>query len=109
MAKRLLRLAACAIAVAGTAPELTGLLVGWPVINLVLFLGYYWAGFQGIGVIPFALYLVVYFTHQTLLKSSFDAILLLYDELAKFKTILRYLETYPYGNNIHLKRLCARS
>ena len=80
---------------------------GLAVINLVLFLGYYLGWMPGYWVIPFATYLVVYFTHQAALKSSFDAILLLYDELDKFKTILRYLETYPYGNNMHLKRLCA--
>jgi hypothetical protein len=76
------------------------------IINLALFLGYRFGWIPGYWIISLAAYLVVYFMNQSALKESFDAVMLLYDELTKFKTILRYLETYAYGKNTHLRRLC---
>ncbi|MCU0645954.1 MAG: hypothetical protein MUC94_17055, partial [bacterium] len=29
------------------------------------------------------------------------------DELTKFRQVLRYLESYPYRNNVHLKEMCS--
>jgi hypothetical protein len=80
--------------------------LGLAVINIILFICYYLGWIPGYWIISFALYLVVYFWHFPALKKSFDTIMLLDDELGKFKTILRYLETYPYRKNSYLKQLC---
>lgn len=75
-------------------------------LNITLFLGYHFGWIPGYWVLSFALYVGVNLWYQSALKRSFDNVMLLYDELDKFKTILRYLETYPYGKNTHLKGLC---
>ena len=75
--------------------------------NLFLFSGYSFGWLPGYWVLSFAFYVVLYLSLQGVLGRSFDAIMLLYDELGKFRAILRYLETYPYGQNTHLQRLCA--
>ncbi|GAK60764.1 DNA mismatch repair protein MutS domain protein [Candidatus Vecturithrix granuli] len=75
-------------------------------LNIILLIGYFLGWVPGFWVFSLAIYLAIYFTSMPTLKKSFDALMLLYDELDKFKTILLYLETYPYGKNIHLKRVC---
>jgi len=80
--------------------------LGLALTNVVLFVSYYFGWIPGYWIISLALYLVVYFIHLPAIKTHFDAVMLLYDELEKFKVILHYLETYPYGNTPYLQRLC---
>ncbi len=80
--------------------------IGLAAVNITLFSGYQLKWIPGYWVISFALYLVVYFMNFSSIAKSFEAVIVLRDELDKFKTILRYLETYPYSKNVHLKQLC---
>ena len=80
--------------------------IGLAIINIGLFAGYILNWIPGYWIISLALYLAVYFVYAPALKKNFDALMLLDDELSKFKVVLKYLETYPYGNNTHLKELC---
>ena len=75
-------------------------------INIFLLLCYSFGLIPGFWVIPFAFYLGLYFMNSPYFNKYFDMIILLDEELRKFKVILRYLESYPFGKNIHLKQLC---
>lgn len=76
------------------------------VLNIILLIGHFLGWIPGFWVFSLAIYLVIYFMSTPALKKNFDTLMLLYDELDKFKRILLYLETYPYGKNVHLKRVC---
>lgn len=77
------------------------------VITPSLFLLYQLGWIPGLWVISFAFYLMLYFKYQGLLQELFHAVMMLDDELGKFKTVLYYLETYRYGKNAGLKSMCA--
>lgn len=55
---------------------------------------------------PFFVYVALYLMYAENLKPLFSASLFLEEELGKLKAILLYLETYPYGKNENLSRLC---
>lgn len=76
-------------------------------INILLF-GAFWLGWlPGWWLISSAAYLVIYFVNLPKCQERFEAVMTLYDELDKFKAILRYLERYPYANHPNLRRLCG--
>jgi hypothetical protein len=75
-------------------------------INLLLFLGHQLGWIPGFWIVPFALYFLLYFWHSSILKADFDAVILMSDELIKFRSILGYLETYPYQRKSCLWDLC---
>jgi ABC-type multidrug transport system fused ATPase/permease subunit len=52
------------------------------------------------------LYGVFYFSNVSALGEFLEAMLLLHNELGKFKALLHYLETYPYADNVNLSALC---
>lgn len=79
---------------------------GLALTNIILFVSYYVGWIPGCWIFSLILYLAVYFIYLPTIKTHFDAVMLLYDELDKFKVILRYLETYPYGNTPYLRHLC---
>lgn len=76
------------------------------VLNIILLAGYFLEWFPGLWVFSLGIYLLIYFISTPTLQRHFDALTLLYDELDAFKTILLYLEKYPYGKNVHLKQAC---
>ncbi|GAK50265.1 DNA mismatch repair protein MutS domain protein [Candidatus Moduliflexus flocculans] len=77
------------------------------VVNILLF-GAFWLGWlPGWWLISAAAYLVIYFVNLPTCQERFDAVMVLYDELDKFKAILHYLECYPYANHPNLRHLCA--
>lgn len=80
--------------------------LGLTILNLILFTGNMLGWMPGYWVLSFAVYIAVYLWYTPTLKQSFDAVMLLDDELAKFRTILRYFENYPYANYPHLKQVC---
>ena len=80
---------------------------GLALVNILLFTGAAFGWLPGYWVFSLSVYLVLYFLHQPAVTQSFDAVMLLYDDLDKCKAILRYLETYPYRDETHLQRLCA--
>lgn len=75
-------------------------------LNLVLFCGYMLGWIGGYWVLSLGAHITLYFLYLGKISKDFDAIMLLYDELRKFKAILRYLETYPYRRHPHLHKLC---
>ena len=79
---------------------------GLAAFNMTLLSAYLLGWMPGFWVFSLGIYLVVYFLSTPTLKKHFDALMLLYDELDAFKTILLYLETYPYNKHVHLKRVC---
>jgi MutS domain V len=54
----------------------------------------------------FFVYVALYFWYAENLNSIFSDAIFLEDELGKLKTILLYLESYPYGTNHSLAELC---
>ena len=80
--------------------------IGLALINIVLFVCYVFKWLPGYWLLSLALYLILYFSNLPKIQHNFDTVMLLYDELEKFKIILYYLERYPYRNNSFLKKLC---
>lgn len=76
------------------------------VVNIVLFGGFLLGWLPGYWVVSAAAYLLLYFANLPKCQERFDAVMVLYDELDKFKAILRYLERYPYANHPNLRQLC---
>ncbi|PIE32535.1 hypothetical protein CSA56_15135 [candidate division KSB3 bacterium] len=77
------------------------------IINIILFLSFIFGKLPAYWLLSLALYLVIYFYHLPRIARYFDAAMTLYNELEKFRTILQYLETYPYKKDSSLQKLCA--
>ncbi|MFZ5519052.1 MAG: MutS-related protein [Candidatus Zhuqueibacterota bacterium] len=75
-------------------------------INIILFLLNQWTSLPAIWLFSLFIYLIIYFSNSRTLHQFFDSIFHLDEELGKFKGILRYLETYPFGKNRHLIEMC---
>jgi len=90
----------------GVIKRLLPISSGFVILNILLFL------WHQLGSIPpywwFSLfaYVIFYLYYSKLLNQYFELMFQLDDELAKFRQILKYLETYPYGTKQHLKQLC---
>jgi hypothetical protein len=69
-------------------------------LNIAGYLPAYW---------PFtlALYAFFYFSNAGALGEFLESLVEMDGELDKFNPLLRYLESFPYGNNAHLAALCA--
>jgi hypothetical protein len=76
-------------------------------LNISLFLGHQFGGIPPYWMLSFFCYIVFYLSNLKLLKQFFEVISQLDDELSKFRQILKYLESYPYGANTNLAALCA--
>jgi DNA mismatch repair ATPase MutS len=76
-------------------------------LNATLFLWHRIGNMPPYWMLSFFIYIVVYLSGLNLLKHSFKVISQIDDELGKFRQILKFLETYPYGDNHNLKVLCA--
>ncbi|MGD8294238.1 MAG: hypothetical protein PVF37_21160 [Desulfobacterales bacterium] len=76
-------------------------------LNLILFLWHKLGDIPPFWMLSFFIYIVFYLSNLKLLKHLFEVIAQLDDELSKFRQILRFLETYHYGENCQLKEMCA--
>ena len=80
--------------------------LGLAMLNILLFGGFWLGWLPAWWLISYAAYIVIYFVNLPACQERFDAVMVLYDELDKFKAILGYLERYPYANHPNLRRLC---
>lgn len=74
--------------------------------NLVLFILNSYDVLPAFWVISLLLYAVFYFFNLGAIGEFLESIVQLDTELGKFRVLLRFLETYPYGNNANLLKLC---
>lgn len=76
-------------------------------VNLMLF-GLHWFGIILLPywILTFAIYVIIYFMSQQPLGHIFSDVAFLDVEINKIKTILSYLESYPYHKNVHLAEFC---
>ena len=81
--------------------------IGFIILNIGLFLWSQLGEIRPYWIVSLFAYFVFYLNNYKLLQQFFETIFHLDDELAKFRQILRYLETYPYGEKKYLKQLCA--
>ena len=80
---------------------------GFAALNITLFLWHHLGDIPPYWMLSFFIYIVFYLSNLKLLKRFFEAVSQLDDELSKFRHILKFLETYPYGSNRNLKAFCA--
>ncbi len=80
--------------------------ISFIIINMGLFLWQQLGEIRPYWIISLFAYFIFYLNNHKLLQQFFETIFHLDDELAKFRQILKYLETYPYGDKKYLKRLC---
>jgi len=79
---------------------------GFIIINIALFLWYQFGEIRPYWILSLFGYFIFYMNNQKLLHQLFETVFHLDDELGKFRQILTYLETYPYGEKKYLKKLC---
>ena len=87
--------------------NLAAISYGFAAVNITLFLWHQFGDIPPYWMLSLFIYIVFYLTNLNLLKHFFEIIAQLDDELGKFRQILKFLETYPYGKNRNLKALCA--
>ncbi|MGD2023367.1 MAG: hypothetical protein PVH37_09245 [Desulfobacterales bacterium] len=88
-------------------PNLAVMSLGFAALNVTLFLWHRFGNIPPYWMLSFFIYVLFYISNLKLLKQSFEVISQLDDELSKFSQILKFLETYPYRTNHHLRTLCA--
>jgi len=76
---------------------------GFVVLNIALFLLNQFGGLAPYWMLSLFIYIIFYLYSSKLLNQFFELIFRLDDELAKFRKILTYMETYPYGHHKNLK------
>ena len=87
--------------------NLAAISFGFAALNVTLFLWHRFGNIPPYWMLSLFIYILFYISNLKLLKQSFDVISQLDDELSKFRQILKFLETYTYGANHHLRALCA--
>jgi ABC-type multidrug transport system fused ATPase/permease subunit len=75
--------------------------------NLALFVLWSTGHLPAIWILTTLVYAGLYFSSQSMIEEFLEAIFHLDGELRKFAPLLRFLETYPYGNRPALRRKCA--
>ncbi len=80
---------------------------GFAAVNITLFLWHQFGNISPYWMLSLFIYVIFYLSNLKLLKHFFEVISQLDDELGKFRQILIFLETYPYGGNRNLRELCA--
>ena len=80
--------------------------IGLALANILLLAGHLSGRLPAYWLLSMALYLGLYFYHMPKIQHNFEAVMLMYNELGKFKRVLLYLETYPYRNTPRLRGLC---
>jgi hypothetical protein len=76
------------------------------VLNILLFILNILGEIPAYWTITLSIYIVFYYINVGMLNNFFAAIVKLDSELDKFRTILLYLETYPFGDKVNLSTLC---
>ena len=76
-------------------------------INITLFAWHRFGNLPPYWMLSLFIYVLIYLSNLKLLKHFFDVVSQLDDELRKFRQILKFLESYPYGANRNLRALCA--
>jgi len=87
--------------------NLAAISYGFAALNTTLFLWHQLGNIPPYWMLSLFIYIVFYLSNLKLLKHFFEVISQLDDELSKFRQILKFLETYPYGGNRDLRALCA--
>ena len=87
--------------------NLAAISYGFAAINITLFLWHQFGRISPYWMLSLFIYVLFYLSNLKLLKHFFEVISQLDDELSKFRQILKFLETYPYGANRNLRELCA--
>jgi hypothetical protein len=92
------------------ARRLKGLLLAatlFTLLNAALFLAYIAGWLPAYWIYTLILYMVFYFANSGAVSGFLEAVVELDEELGKFRPVLRFLETYPYGRRQNLRQLCA--
>ena len=87
--------------------NLAAISYGFAALNITLFLWHQFGDISPYWMLSLFIYILFYLSNQKLLSHFFEVISQLDDELSKFRQILKFLETYPYGGNRNLRALCA--
>jgi hypothetical protein len=87
--------------------NLTVISHGFAAVNITLFLWHQFGDMPPYWMLSLFIYGIFYLSNLKLLGHFFEIISQLDDELSKFRQILKFLETYPYGNNRNLRELCS--
>jgi len=87
--------------------NLAAISYGFTALNITLFLWHQLGDISPYWMLSLFIYIVYYLSNLKVLKHFFEVISQLDDELSKFRPILKFLETYPYGSNRYLRAFCA--
>ena len=87
--------------------NLAAISYGFAALNVTLFLWHQFGDISPYWMLSLFIYVLFYLSNLKLLRHFFEVISQLDDELSKFRQILKFLETYPYGNNRNLRELCS--
>ncbi|MCH8021486.1 hypothetical protein IH785_16715 [candidate division KSB1 bacterium] len=75
-------------------------------LNLILFALNQFGFIPAYWIVSLTIYVAVYLMNQNLLEALLDDAVLISEELKKLQAISKYLETYSYGKNRHLRKHC---
>ncbi len=81
--------------------------IGLALLNSVLLIGHLSGRIPAYWPLSLALYMGLYFYNAPKLQHSFEAVMLLYNELKKFKQVLLYLERSSFWRTPLLEKLCS--
>ena len=87
--------------------NLAAISYGLAALNITLFLWHQFGDISPYWMLSLFIYVLFYLSNLKLFRHLFEVISQLDDELSKFRQILKFLETYPYGGNRNLRALCA--
>ena len=87
--------------------NLAAISYGFAALNITLFLWHQFGDISPYWMLSLFIYVLFYLSNLKLLRHFFEVISQLDDELSKFRQILKFLESYPYGGNRNLRALCA--
>jgi ABC-type multidrug transport system fused ATPase/permease subunit len=77
------------------------------ILNIILFILHNFDILPAYWIFTTTIYITIYLGALNTIKPLLETIILMDDELEKFKRILIYLENYPYGHHQYIKQFCA--
>ena len=89
----------------GIIERLLPISAGFVALNIGLFVWHQFGNIPPYWMLSLFLYIIFYLYSSKSLSQYFELIFHIDDELAKFRRVLKYAETYPYGHHRHLKTL----
>jgi ABC-type multidrug transport system fused ATPase/permease subunit len=75
-------------------------------VNIILFILYSLGRLPAVWVVSLLVYGIFYFINLDAVGEFLENIVQMDVELGKFRALLRYLENYPLGDNVHLLEMC---